>query len=87
ENTLCVLHRISSVLSRNRKNIEQLTVFETANKCISHFNLVVHSTQDKIEKIVRKLAIVIEVIDISITNCLPMQGTVVSEVPQNVNTA
>ncbi|MDE4990428.1 acetolactate synthase small subunit, partial [Francisella tularensis subsp. holarctica] len=39
---------------------------------------------DKIEKIVRKLANVIEVIDISIKNCLPMQGTVVSEVPQNV---
>lgn len=86
ENTLCVLQRISSVLSRNRINIEQLTVFETANKGISHFNLVVHSTQDKIEKIVKKLANVIEVIDISITNCLPMQGTVVSEVPQNVKT-
>ncbi|AFX70586.1 acetolactate synthase small subunit [Francisella tularensis] len=85
ENTLCVLQRISSVLSRNRINIEQLTVFETANKGISHFNLVVHSTQDKIEKIVRKLANVIEVIDISITK--PMQGTVVSEVPQNVKTA
>ncbi|MDE4996591.1 acetolactate synthase small subunit, partial [Francisella tularensis subsp. holarctica] len=39
ENTLCVLQSISSVLSRNRINIEQLTVFETANKGISHFNL------------------------------------------------
>ncbi|MDE4998729.1 acetolactate synthase small subunit, partial [Francisella tularensis] len=83
----CVLLRISSVLSLNRINIEQLTLFETANIGISHFNLVVNSTQDKIEKIVRKLANVSEVIDISITNCLPRQGTVVSEVPQNVKTA
>ncbi|GAB4226871.1 MAG: acetolactate synthase small subunit [Francisella sp.] len=74
ENTLCVLQRISSILSRNRINIEQLTVFETANKGISHFNLVVHSTQEKIEKIVKKLANIIEVIDVNITNSLPMQG-------------
>ncbi|QIW09958.1 acetolactate synthase small subunit [Francisella sp. LA112445] len=87
ENTLCVLQRISSVLSRNRINIEQLTVFETANKGISHFNLVVHGTQDKIEKIVKKLANVIEVIDINITNCLPLQGSVISDVPQNVKIA
>ncbi|MDE4945171.1 acetolactate synthase small subunit, partial [Francisella tularensis] len=71
----------------NRINIEQLTVFETSNKGISHFNLVVHSTQDKIEKIVIKLANVIEVIDISITNCLPIQGTVVIEDHQNVKSA
>ena len=86
QNTLCVLQRISSILSRNRVNIEQLTVFETANKGISHFNLVVHGTQDKIEKIVKKLANVIEVIDINITNCIPMQGAVISEIPQNVKT-
>jgi acetolactate synthase-1/3 small subunit len=86
ENTLCVLQRISSVLSRNRVNIEQLTVFETANKGISHFNLVVHGSQEKIEKIVKKLANVIEVIDINITNSIPMEGAVISEIPQNVKT-
>ena len=79
ENTLCVLQRIASILSRNRINIEQLTVFETANKGISHFNLVVHGTQDKIGKIVKKIANVIEVIDINITSTIPMTGTVNSK--------
>ena len=86
ENTLCVLQRISSIFSRNRINIEQLTVFETANKGISHFNLVVHSTQDKIEKIVKKLDNIIEVIDINITNSIPIQGTVVSKKSSKIKT-
>lgn len=87
ENTLCVLQRIASVLSRNRINIEQLTVFETANKGISHFNLVVHVTQDKIDKIVKKLANVIEVIDINITSTIPMTGTVNSKTAHAVKTS
>ncbi|MFC4892958.1 ACT domain-containing protein [Pseudofrancisella aestuarii] len=74
ENTLCVLQRISSILSRHRVNIEQMTVFETANKGISHFNLVVHSTEIKIEKIIKKLANIIEVIDINITSSIPKNG-------------
>jgi acetolactate synthase-1/3 small subunit len=82
ENTLCVLQRISSILSRNRVNIEQLTVFETANKGISHFNLGVHCTQEKIEKIVKKLANIIEVIDINITSTIPKTGTVNTTVPK-----
>ena len=86
ENTLCVLQRISSIFSRNRINIEQLTVFETANKGISHFNLVVHSTQNKIEKIVKKLDNIIEVIDINITNSIPIQGTVVSKKSSKIKT-
>ncbi|APC97266.1 ACT domain-containing protein [Francisella frigiditurris] len=84
ENTLCVLQRISSILSRNRVNIEQMTVFETANKGISHFNLVVHSTEIKIEKIIKKLANIIEVIDINITSSIPMNGVAVASAYEGI---
>jgi acetolactate synthase-1/3 small subunit len=76
ENSLSVLQRIASILSRYRVNIEQLTVFETSNRGVSHFNLVVHGTKDKITKIVKKLANVVEVIDIKITGTIPVSGYV-----------
>lgn len=68
KNTLSVLQRIASLLSRNRINIEQLTVFKTANVGISNFDIVIHCTQNKFEKIVKKIANVIDVIDINNQN-------------------
>ncbi|WP_119329271.1 acetolactate synthase small subunit [Cysteiniphilum halobium] len=70
ENALSVLQRISSIFSRHRINIEQMNVFETANKGVSHFSLVLHSHDEKIQKVVRQLAKVIEVIDIQISNSI-----------------
>ena len=74
ENALCVLQRIASIFSRHRINIEQMNVFETANKGVSHFNLVLHSNDEKINKVIRQLAKVIEVIDIQITNSMPISS-------------
>ena len=68
ENTLGVLQRIASILSRYRINIEQLTVFEVGNKGVSYFNLAVHSVEEKINKIVKKLANIIEVLEINVTS-------------------
>ncbi|WP_440615856.1 acetolactate synthase small subunit [Cysteiniphilum sp. 6C5] len=72
ENALSVLQRISSIFSRHRINIEQMNVFETANKGVSHFSLVLHSNDEKIQKVTRQLAKVIEVIDIQISNSMPI---------------
>ncbi|MBK2125913.1 acetolactate synthase small subunit [Fangia hongkongensis] len=72
ENALCVLQRIASVFSRHRINIEQMNVFETANKGVSHFSLVLHSNEEKIQKVVKQLDKVIEVMDITISNRIQM---------------
>ncbi|TNF69864.1 MAG: acetolactate synthase small subunit [Gammaproteobacteria bacterium] len=76
ENALCVLQRIASVFSRHRINIEQLNVCETVNHGISHFNLVLHAYDEKIHKVIKQLAKVIEVIDIHIANQMPIVSQV-----------
>ena len=68
DNTLCVLQRIASVFSRHRINIEQMNIFETKRKGISHFSIVIHCEQDKIDKVMKQLRRIIEVIDIQISN-------------------
>ena len=73
ENALCVLQRIASIFSRYRINIEQMNVFETANKGISHFNIVLHSDEDKIQQIVKKLEKIVEVLNITISSSLPIE--------------
>lgn len=70
ENSLRVLQRVSSILSRYRINIEQLNVFETAKKGVSHFSLVINSNEDKVNTIIKKLDNVIEIIDIGIVNSI-----------------
>ncbi|WP_119344077.1 acetolactate synthase small subunit [Facilibium subflavum] len=85
ENTLCVLQRIASIFSRHRINIEQMNVCETANKGISHFNLVLHSHEEKIHKVIKQLAKVIEVIDIQIANQIPINGSAHKEDEEKEN--
>jgi len=68
DNTLCVLQRIASVFSRHRINIEQMNIFETKRKGVSHFSIVIHCEQDKIDKVMKQLRRIIEVIDIQISN-------------------
>jgi acetolactate synthase I/III small subunit len=72
DNTLCVLQRIASVFSRHRINIEQMSIFETKRKGISHFSIVIHCEQDKIDKVMKQLRRIIEVIDIQISNQLSL---------------
>lgn len=72
ENTLCVLHRIATVFTRNRVNIEQMNVFETARKGVSHFTIVVNSNHERVTQVIKQLRKVIEVIDIQISNRIPL---------------
>ena len=72
ENALSVLQRIASIFSRYRINIEQMSVFETANKGVSHFNIVLHTNDEKMQQIIKKLEKIIEVVNIKISNSMPI---------------
>ncbi|MDC0534765.1 acetolactate synthase small subunit [Francisellaceae bacterium] len=72
ENALRVLQRISTVFTRNRINIEQLNVFETQVSGISHFHIVTRVDDILVKKIVKQLAKIIEVIEVDITNRIPL---------------
>lgn len=68
ENTLRVLQRISGIFARHRLNIQQLSVFATANKNVSFFNITVHSDEKTVLLVVKKLQRVIELLNVKITN-------------------
>lgn len=71
ENTLRVLQRITTVFTRNRINIEQLNVFETQVRGISHFHIVIQVDDDLVNKIVKQLGKIVEVIEVDISNRIP----------------
>lgn len=75
ENALRVLQRIATIFARNRLNIEQLNVFETSQKGISHFNIMVHSCESLIEQIVKQLERIIEVKQVNINHCITLNET------------
>lgn len=72
ENTTRVLQRMAGVLARNRLNIEQLTVFETGNKGTSFFNIVLHSDAQTIDRVVKQLEKMVELMEIKITSQIPL---------------
>lgn len=64
ENHPGVLHRITAVFTRRKVNVESLTVCETETKGISRFTIVVATDQAQIEKIVKTLNRIIEVVEV-----------------------
>lgn len=64
ENHPGVLHRITTVFTRRKVNIESLTVCETETKGISRFTIVVQTEPDQISKIVKTINRIIEVVDV-----------------------
>ncbi len=79
DNTLCVLQRIASVFSRHRINIEQMNIFETKREGVSHFSIVIHCDEVKIDKVMKQLRKIIEVIDIQISNKIPLSQDIEHE--------
>lgn len=61
ENSPGVLHRITSIFTRRKTNIESLTVSETEEHDISRFTIVVEGDEDAVQKIVNQISRVIEV--------------------------
>ena len=64
ENKPGVLYRISDLFLRRKVNIESLTVSEIETKGISRFTIVVHAEKELVEKIVKQLYRIIEVIKV-----------------------
>lgn len=62
ENHIGMLNRITIIFTRRKVNIESLTVSESAIKGISKFTIVIHSTAEQAEKIVKQIEKQVEVL-------------------------
>lgn len=65
ENSPGVLHRITVLFTRRKLNIESLTVSETERKGISRFTIVIRIDDETLEKVLKQIARVVEVLDVS----------------------
>lgn len=64
ENTPGVLYRVSNLFLRRKVNIDSLTVSETEKPGMSRFTIVVESTKESVDKIIKQLYRIIEVIKV-----------------------
>ncbi len=64
ENKPGVLYRIADLFLRRKINIESLTVSETERQGISRFTIVVRRDQETIEKVVKQLYRIVEVVKV-----------------------
>jgi acetolactate synthase-1/3 small subunit len=67
ENEPGVLYRIADLFLRRKINIERLQVAETKTKGVSRFTIVIDAAPDSVEKLVKQLNRIIEVIDVHAT--------------------
>lgn len=72
ENTLRVLQRMVGTFTRHRLNIEQLNVFETDNKGTSYFNIIIHSDDKTVDKLIKQLQRIIELLEVKVTSRMPL---------------
>ena len=64
ENHIGLLNRITIIFTRRRINIESLTVGESAVKGLHKFTIVVRSTRDQVEKVVKQIDKLVEVLKV-----------------------
>jgi acetolactate synthase-1/3 small subunit len=64
ENSLRVLQRMAGIFSRQRVNIEQLTVFETNQKGTSYFKIIIYCDDKTIERVIHQLQRIVELLEI-----------------------
>jgi acetolactate synthase I/III small subunit len=62
ENHIGLLNRITIIFTRRQVNIESLTVSQSALKGIHKFTIVVNDTQEKVEKVVKQIEKLVEVL-------------------------
>ena len=65
ENSPGVLHRITVIFTRRKLNIESLTVSETERKGVSRFTICVKADQETMEKVLKQIARIVEVLDVT----------------------
>ena len=71
ENSMRVLQRMTSIFSRHRLNIEKLNVNEIGQTGVSHFTIMIHSTEEKVQRVLNQLNRIVELLEVSVTNKLP----------------
>ena len=62
ENSIGLLNKITIIFTRRRLNIESLSVSETERKGISRFTIVLKSDRETVEKLVKQIRKIIEVL-------------------------
>jgi acetolactate synthase-1/3 small subunit len=62
ENHIGLLNRITIIFTRRQVNIESLTVSQSSIKGIHKFTIVVNEEQDKVEKVVKQIDKLVEVL-------------------------
>lgn len=62
ENSIGLLNKITIIFTRRRLNIESLSVSETERKGISRFTIVLRSDRETVEKLVKQIRKIIEVL-------------------------
>jgi acetolactate synthase-1/3 small subunit len=62
ENQIGLLNRITIIFTRRQVNIETLTVSPSALEGIHKFTIVVHETEEKVEKVVSQIDKLVEVL-------------------------
>jgi acetolactate synthase I/III small subunit len=77
ENTMRVLQRMAGIFAKHRLNIEQLTVFETKLKGTSYFNIVIHSEIKTMERVLKQLQRIVELMEVKINMQIPLGETYV----------
>jgi acetolactate synthase small subunit len=66
--TLHTLQRIMFIFKRNQVHMEQLNIYELKHKGIAHFSVILQSEPSIIEKCVKQLKKIVEILDISISH-------------------
>lgn len=65
QNQLCVLQRIAGIFSRYRINIEHLNISRHTEN-LSYWNVVINSSDIKVDRLLNQLQKVIDVVNIKI---------------------
>lgn len=71
QNTLCVLQRVAGMFSRYRINIEHINI-SRHSEALSYWNVVIYSTDEKVELLTKQLDKVIELVSIKIIDKMPI---------------
>lgn len=71
QNTLCVLQRVAGMFSRYRINIENINI-SRHSEALSYWNVVIYSTDEKVDLLIKQLTKIIELVDVKIIDKMPM---------------
>ncbi len=72
QNTLCVLQRVAGMFARYKINIEHINASRHSEE-LTYWNVVIHSTDKKVDLLIKQLSKIIELVDVKIIDTMPMK--------------